>query len=223
MGSLVEGSVQVATDEMIALTVNGQELVGYAASALIVLSFAMRSVVRLRAVSLAGSATFVAYGLLIESVPIIATNASIVGIHVWFLTRELGRGRDLGAVVVPADSPFLEDFLRHHATDIAQFQPGYEADRPADFALVLMRDGLPAGVVLGNQDGSTLEISLDYVLPPYRDSRLGQWLYGRGAGVFSDLGVRRLTSSSVGDRHRPYLESVGFSYDERDGLYQKSV
>ena len=59
------------------MSLDWQELVGYVASALVVASLAMTSVVRLRTISLAGSVTFVVYGVLIGSVPIIITNASI--------------------------------------------------------------------------------------------------------------------------------------------------
>ncbi len=62
-----------------------QELIGYAASALVVTSLAMASVVRLRMFSLAGSLTFTAYGFLIGSVPIIITNATIACLNLWFL------------------------------------------------------------------------------------------------------------------------------------------
>jgi len=200
-----------------------QELVGYLASALVVVSLAMTSVVRLRLFSLAGSVAFVVYGVLIESVPIVVTNASIAAINVWFLRRELGGGRDLGAVVVPADSPFLADFLTHHASDIAQFQPEYRPDVPVDFALVLMRDGLPAGVVLGERDGDALDIVLDYVLPPYRDSRLGRWLYGSGSGVFRAAEIEVLTASAAGDQHRQYLDGVGFSLDAAGGRFVRRL
>ncbi len=192
---------------------NGQELVGYLASALVVLSLAMTSVVRLRAISLTGSSAFVVYGLLIGSIPIVVTNAAIAVLNVWFLTHELGGRRDLGAVIVPTDSPFLADFLEHHADDIAQFQPEYEPGRTPNFALVLMRDGLPAGAVLGQRDGATLDITLDYVLRAYRDSRLGRWLYGPGAVVFRRAGIDRITTMGGSDAHRQYLERVGFEHD----------
>jgi hypothetical protein len=187
------------------------ELVGYAASALVVVSLAMTSVVRLRLISLAGSIAFVAYGTLIGSIPIVVTNASIACINIWFLSGELGGRRDLGAVVVPVDSPFLLDFLRHHAGDIANFQPEYDRRDEHDVALVLTRDGLPAGVVLGRRDGDNLEITLDYVLRAYRDSRLGRWLYGRGATVFHSIGVDRLTTVAGNPTHRSYLLRVGFA------------
>lgn len=205
------------------MELSGHELVGYVASALVVASLAMTSVVRLRTISLVGSSTFVVYGVLIESVPIVLTNASIAVLNVWFLSRELGGRRDLGAVVVPPDSPFLLDFLQHHAADIANFQPEYDITAPFDFALVLTRDGLPAGVVLGERDGERLDIELDYVLRAYRDSRLGAWLYGRGAGVFRSAGIARVTSAAGNRSHPGYLARVGFEQDPVTGRYTRAV
>jgi hypothetical protein len=189
------------------------ELIGYLASALVVASLAMTSVVRLRILSLAGSVAFVVYGILIESIPIIVTNTAIAALNIWFLGRELGGRRDLGAVVVTGDSPFLDDFLGHHADEIRQFQPDYDPLAPYDFALVLTRDGLPAGALLGVRHGESLEITLDHVLRPYRDSRLGTWLYGRGAGIFRSAGIRQLVTASGDSTHRSYLQRVGFRHE----------
>jgi hypothetical protein len=202
---------------------NGQELVGYVASALVVASLAMTSVVRLRTISLFGSVTFVAYGVLIESIPIMVTNAAIAVLNTWFLSRELGGRRDLGAVVVPPDSPFLLDFLTHHASDIATFQPDYDLGDPFDFALVLTRDGLPAGVVLGNRDSDQLDIDLDYVLKAYRDSRLGSWLYGRGSAVFRSAGITQLSSAAGRESHPGYLVRMGFRYDPEHDRFTRPV
>lgn len=200
-----------------------QELIGYLASALVVASLAMTSVVRLRTISLAGSVTFVVYGLLIGSLPIVITNASIACLNVWFLTRELGGRRDLGAVVVPTDSPFLADFLANHADDIATFQPEYRSDAEPDFALVMTRDGLPAGVLLGDRTDERLDVRLDYVLRAYRDSRLGKWLYGDGARVFRAAGIDVLTTQGGNDAHRSYLARVGFDLDGESGRYVRRL
>ena len=190
-----------------------QELVGYLASALVVTSLAMTSVVRLRMISLAGSITFTVYGALIGSVPIIITNSSIACLNIWFLSRELGGRRDLGAVFVPPDSPFLADFLTNHARDIQNFQPEYDPTHGPDIAIVLTRDGLPAGVVLGDLHDECLDITLDYVMRAYRDSRLGDWLYGDGARILRAEGIERVTTPGGNESHRSYLARVGFEYD----------
>ena len=189
------------------------ELVGYAASALVVMSLAMTSVVRLRAISLVGSLTFVVYGVLIDSVPIVATNSAIAALNVWFLRAELGGKRHLAATIVPVDDPFLVDFLRYHLPDIHRFQPAFEvpAAEPGLLAMLLMRDGLPAGALIGAIDDGELRVRLDYVTKSYRDSQLSQWLYGRGSGVLRKLGVERVSSEPGTEPHSSYLARNGFT------------
>ena len=189
---------------------DGAEVVGYVASGLVVLSLTMTSVVRLRTISLAGSVVFVVYGILIGSVPIIVTNVAIAGINLWFLRAELGLHRDLGASLIAADAPFLLDFIAFHLDDIRRFQPTFTMPSSGALALLLTRDGLPAGVVIGERHGHELELHLDYVLQAYRDSRLGHWLFGRGADVFRSAGISRLVTSPGNDVHRGYLQRVGF-------------
>ncbi len=193
------------------------ELVGYLASALVVASLAMTSVVRLRIVSLIGSLVFVAYGALLPSIPIILTNAAVAGLNIWFLRKEFAPNRDLGAVPIEPDAPFLLDFLRSHAADIHTFHPGFDAPAAGDFALVLTRDGLPAGALVGTPDGNTLRIRLDYVMHAYRDSRIGRWLYGKGARVFTDAGFTRLVADAGRPALHGYLVNMGFT-DTPDGL-----
>ena len=187
------------------------ELVGYLGSALVVLALTMTSVVRLRMISLLGSITFGVYGILIESVPIIITNVSIAVINVWFLRTELGLHRDLGASPIAPDAPFLTDFIDVHLADIRRFQPDFAMPEEDAFVLLLTRDGLPAGAVVGRRHDDELAITLDYVTPPYRDSRLGNWLFGPGRGAFRKAGITRLTSSAGDAAHRAYLERMGFT------------
>ena len=208
---------------------NGVEMVGYLASALVVLSLTMTSVVRLRMVSFCGSITFFVYGVLIDSVPIMITNGAIAVINVWFLRKEFAsgqpNGRDLGASHIRADSPFLADFIAFHLIDIHRFQPDFHVPASDDVVtLLLTRDGLPAGLLIGRRQGSTLTIDLDYVLGPYRDSRLGHWIYGPGAAVFRADGITELRSAGTTDEHRKYLDRVGFRPSPTDDdLYELAL
>lgn len=204
------------------------EIIGYVASALVVLALTMRSIVRLRIISLCGSVTFLVYGWMIGSVPIIITNTSIAAINLWFLRREFlvrpsDRG-DLGVSHIRPDSPFLVDFIEYHADDIGRFQPGFFMP-PTDgvMSLLLTRDGLPAGVLIGRRQGETLVIDLDYVLREHRDSRLGKWLFGHGSSVFRDAGLRRLVADPGAADHERYLRSVGFAPSSDDGTAYELV
>jgi hypothetical protein len=187
------------------------DLIGYLASALVVASLAMRSVVRLRIVSLVGSVVFVGYGVALGSIPVIITNTAVAVINVWFLRKEFSSHRDLGAVPIAADAPFLQDFLRSHAGDIAHFHPGFRGPGPDDLVLLLTRNGLPAGAFIGTRDGDTLRLQLDYVMSAYRDSRIGTWLYRRGTKAFTEAGATRIVAERPAAELRSYLLRVGFT------------
>jgi len=62
------------------------ELVGYLASAVVMLSFLSRKMTRLRTINAVGCILFVAYGFMLEtSWPIIITNAFIFIVHIYYL------------------------------------------------------------------------------------------------------------------------------------------
>jgi hypothetical protein len=182
------------------------ELVGYAASVLVVVSLAMTSVVRLRVISLIGSLTFVGYGVLIGSIPIILTNVAVAILNVVHLRREFGPTRPLGAVPIEVDAPFLRDFVDRHRDEIRRSQPGFDTVPVDGYALMLTRDALPAGVLIGHPQGETLRLVCDFVLPEYR-------LFADGAAVLRKAGFSRVSSPAGTPGHASYLRSVGFVAD----------
>ncbi len=63
------------------------ELIGYAASLFLIISFAMNDVVWLRIVNSVGCLLFVIYGILKKAYPVTVTNLIIIGLnvyHIWF-------------------------------------------------------------------------------------------------------------------------------------------
>lgn len=63
------------------------EYIGYLASLLVLVSFLMKNMVRLRWLNTLGCMVFIAYGLLLQSIPIIITNAAIVVINSFYLLK----------------------------------------------------------------------------------------------------------------------------------------
>ena len=187
------------------------DLIGYVGSALVVLSFTMRRIVPLRIISMTAAVIVCAYGLLIDAWPVIITNAIIVVIHTFYLYRELTRSHEFDLVPIPSDSPFLLDFLAGHLSDIQRSQPDFVEPLPQDLAYIYMRDGMPAGVLIGGVSADRLNVRIDYVLPAFRDSRLGAWLYEKDGGRrLKAAGIREVAERAGTDMHARYLEGVGF-------------
>ena len=61
------------------------ELVGYFASFMVLISFLMGNIKKLRIINTVGCVAFIIYGVLLNSLPIIITNTAIVGINFYYL------------------------------------------------------------------------------------------------------------------------------------------
>jgi hypothetical protein len=201
------------------------EIIGYAASLTVVVSLSMKSILRLRLLGLAGSLLFLVYGILIGSIPIVITNAVIISIHLYFLRRLLGQTEVFEILRVRPDSLYLQRFLEFHEAEIQQFQPGfvYEPEEGIVPAFTL-RDMVPAGLLIMSPrpDGS-IEIQLDYATPQYRDFKLGGFIFSDRSGLFEAPATA--WSKPWTDRHRAYLQRMGFSDAARDGevVLERSV
>jgi len=63
------------------------EYIGYAASAMVLISFLMKKISNLRIINTIGCLFFIGYGVLLGSIPIIVTNAAIVLINAFYLIK----------------------------------------------------------------------------------------------------------------------------------------
>jgi uncharacterized protein with PQ loop repeat len=63
------------------------EYIGYVASAIVLLSFLMGRIFYLRIINTIGCTFFILYGFLLDSKPIIITNAAIVLINIFYLNK----------------------------------------------------------------------------------------------------------------------------------------
>ncbi len=63
------------------------EFLGYAASIMVAISLTMKDIVKLRVLNFIGCTLFAAYGLMIDSWPVVLTNGFIACVNVYFLSK----------------------------------------------------------------------------------------------------------------------------------------
>lgn len=189
------------------------ELIGYLASALIVASLLMASVLRLRVVNLVGALVFTTYGVLISSPPVWLANGAIVLIdiyYLWRLLRDRSRSAYFEIVATDPSAAVLERFVTFHRDDIRESQPGFEGVRDDHLAWFVLRDAVPVGAVLARHVGDVGHLDLDYVTPEHRDFTAGQILFG-DSGALRGAGFRQVSAHGTTSMHRRYLARMGFA------------
>ena len=203
----------------------GLEVLGYLASALIAASLLMRSIVRLRVINLTGAATFSLYGFLIGAYPVGLLNLLTASINVIQLVR-LRRRREIFRIleVSSASSQYLRYFLDFERGDIDRFVPEFRFEPEAtSLAIFVLRDLVPAGLLLGDVRDGTLHVHLDYAVAQYRDLKIGTYLFVDRADFFRSHGVRSILSPAGTKEHSPYLERMGFVPDNGGHQYRLTL
>lgn len=110
------------------------------------------------------------------------------------------------------DDSLLKPFLDHYQADIKHMFPEYtQSDRQYDCALMILRNMNIAGVFLANNDSDgNLFVDLDYVIPAYRDCKVGDFLFNQQRNVFKQHGYSNITAITGSARHSKYLKRIGF-------------
>ncbi len=183
------------------------EIVGYVGSALVLISFLMVSVFKLRVVNSLGSVVCVIYGLIIHAYPTVVMNLCLVAINIYYLFKMINTEKSYDLVRVDGDEGLTKYTIDLYKDDIAKCFPGISMDFDrANRGYVVCHDGKPVGVLLGILKDHVLDIMIDYSIPQYRDFSIGQFLM---SNIASD-GIDKLVYKGSDENHKAYLRKTGF-------------
>ena len=203
------------------------ELVGYTASGLIVLSITQKSILKLRVLGFIGSLTFLVYSVAIQAFPIAVVNLVAASIHAWYLRKLIRKKAEVFRVLhVDAESKYLLDFLDFYADEIQSFQPEFIYSPSEDqVTAFILRDMVPAGLLIGQpRTDDTFEVNLDFVIPQYRDFRIGRYVYESGSELFGGPSPTCVFATANTPDHGQYLKRMGFAECEHTpGRYEIQV
>ena len=194
------------------------EMVGYLGSALVLVSFLLTSVVKLRIVNTVGSVIFAIYALIIRSYPTAVMNFCLVAINLYYLWKMTKAEKVYDLTRVDNKDEYLKYLLGLYGEDIRETFPGSNLD-PLGFnrAFVISCDGKPVGITLGKDEGENLDLVLDYTIPQYRDFSVGKFLFES----LPAYGYRSVTYKGSTQHHIDYLKGTGFVLN--DGVYKKTL
>ena len=128
------------------------DALGWFGSALLVFSLLQARMLRLRVLNTIACLILIVFNAVLAVWPMVAMNAVLAIINVWFIVKMLRESDDTGAYTVlqvPDDDVYLRHFLQVHASDIATFFPRYAAGADTQRSALLVQhqvgvDGVPA-------------------------------------------------------------------------------
>ncbi|WP_278247050.1 YgjV family protein [Butyrivibrio proteoclasticus] len=194
------------------------EAFGYLGSALVLVSFLMVSVVKLRIVNTIGSTIFTIYAFIIHSYPTALMNLCLVLINIYYLIK-LSNTKVSYDFVKTDDRGSLFNYLVDlYRQDIEKCFPGIDTNfDSANASYMICNNGKPVGIAVGKKEDKNLELLLDYSIPEYRDFSIGKFLYEK----LAQEGISKVIYKGSDLNHKAYLSHVGFV--DKGGFYEKEL
>ncbi|WNF38433.1 GNAT family N-acetyltransferase [Bacillaceae bacterium IKA-2] len=207
---------------------NWLEWLGYLASLIVLISLLMSSIIKLRWINLLGSSLFSLYGFFIGALPVGLMNLGIVIINIYYLVKIYSAKNEYFKILsIEKDSEYFNHFLNFYKEGLKKFaDPSKLKANTNEVSFFVLRNMVPAGLFLGSKhDENTLKVELDFVIPEYRDFKIGRFIYEESKDHFLDKGYNRLISYSSNDKHIDYLRKMGFEKKEENGskYFQKLI
>lgn len=206
---------------------NYVEIFGLFASVIIAISLMMKSIVRLRLINMVGALLLSGYGLMIGSIPVFVLNLFIAAIDLFFFIK-MKQEKDYFYLqkAIDKDSPWVQRFINFYIQDITKHCPAFHMKDLGKYEVYfVLRNLLPVGlfVIMQKDEGKTVHVVADYVIPQYRDMKNAHYVFCKDNGYFQKRGFLKFTSSSQTKKHNKYLEQLGFEYHSQEKLYIKNI
>jgi hypothetical protein len=196
------------------------EFLGYLASFIVLVSLLMSSIIKLRWINLLGSAIFSTYGFMIGAFPVGFMNLCICFINVYYLIKIYRTKEYFKILPIESNSKYLQYFIDFYHKDIEKYSNTFAfGSNNISVCLSILRNLVPAGVFIASeQDSSTLKVDLDFVIPEYRDFKIGAFIYENNKDYFLKRGYSRFISFTQNTNHVKYLKKMGFKKVSENGI-----
>jgi len=185
------------------------EWLGYIASTLVAVSLMMSGIVKLRIMNLIGAILFAGYGLIIHAYPVFAVNGVICLVDLYYLWDILKAEEFFNVLEVSHDTDYLSYFVQFHFKEIITYMPNFVFKITSETTVFfILRNSIPAGLIIAeNIDSESIFIKLDFVIPGYRDLKIGKYCY---KNIFRKKNALKLYSDPGNKKHDNYLRKMGF-------------
>ncbi len=194
--------------------------IGYAASVIIVVSMMMNSIVIFRWINLIGALLFSVYGFLIDAVPVGILNGIIVLVDAYYLILVYSKKETFEILEINSESKYLPRFIEFHRERIEKYCPGFSFEPDANtVSFFILRDMSIAGLFIAHREnGTVLNVELDYVLPEYKDFKNGKYVYFTLKHKFTAAGFTIVRAQGNNRNYFRYLKKLGF-IEAADGAF----
>lgn len=199
---------------------NWLEWLGYLASLIVAVSLLMSSIIKLRWYNLIGSILFAIYGYMINAIPVALINTVIVFINIYYLYKIYSEKEYFKLIEINEESKYTQTFFDFYKNEIHKYFPDFKFTlQGTAVSFYILRNMVAAGVFIATEhDKESLFIDLDFVMPEYRDFKIGKFIFEDNEKYFIEKGYSKLFCYATNKEQKIYLQKMGFHETVEEGM-----
>lgn len=192
------------------------EVIGYIGLIVCTASFIMTSVRKLRIINGIGAVISAFYSIMIGALPIALMNVIIAILDAYQLWRMRQVHEVFELVPAMSDGAYFKWFVDRYKSELIAFDKTLSFG-DAQHVLYYVRDNEVAGILAydDKEEGIAL-IRIDFVIPKYRDFRIGNFFFGPDNPFFKEASITQFVTKTSNPIHEAYLKRIGFSKTSED-------
>lgn len=197
------------------------DYIGYLASVIVLISLLMSSIKKLRWINLVGALMFGAYAFfVINNIPTGVMNVGIVLIDIYYLVKMYKSKEFFRVLPITEDKEFLNKFVEFYREDMQSYANLDEIDLEKSVVkFYVLRNMNTVGMfVCSAHDKTTLKVDLDYVIPQFRDFKMGKYIFESQKEYIKELGYNKFLVYTNNKSHVKYVKKMGFVQSNVDNL-----
>jgi hypothetical protein len=193
---------------------------GYLATLLLALGLLVNNDIKFRWLNFSGNIAFIVYGVVLNAMPVILTNALLLCINIYFLFRIYNRKELFEILEFGTGGIMVERFLEFYKTDIDLYFPNFTGkELEGNLNFVVLRDLVIANTFSTRlSENGTAEVILNYTVAKYRDYKVGRFIFEREKQFLLSKGVQKIYYETVASQqHKKFLIKMGFQTETING------
>lgn len=195
-------------------------LIGYVASAFLAYSLIVSNALKFRWLNIFGCLTFIIYGVCINALPVIIANGILLVINIYQLIKLQQSKEEFRYVTFEMGDKIVEQFVAFHQKDVQDFFPDFQfvPTLQQQISFVVLRDAAIANVFIATiDDKGNATVLINYTIPPYRDYKVGRFIFDKEKTFLIANSIKRVVYTSVANKnHLHFLEVMGFEKEMID-------
>jgi hypothetical protein len=189
-------------------------LIGYLSAVLLAASLLINQTLKFRWMSAFGCLSFVIYGIMLGSFPVIISNALLLAINIYKIVKLYHLNEVFEFMEIRKDYEIVKRFLNFHHEDIIRYFPDFKFTADEDrICFFVLRDMNIANIFVGKRSSEgSLIVEINYTIPRYRDFKVGKFIFDKEKDFLLSKGISKIVYESVASKnHERFLSRVGFT------------